>query len=31
MLTAITYFAFLGTMLGVAVGLFYAVRSIKLI
>lgn len=31
MLGVITYFAFLGTMCGVALGLFYAVKAIKLL
>ena len=31
MLGVITYFAFLGTMGGIALALFYAVKSIKLI
>ena len=31
MLGAITYLAFLGTMVGVALALFYAVKTMKLI
>ncbi len=31
MLGVISYFAFLGTMVGIALATFYALRSIKLI